>query len=88
MPTSSASSAARCRPRSDFVLHRHKPAAGQWLGQALAATKRVIASAADWDSAEAFARQSEIINPVFGSADAMEGALAFAEKRPPNWRGE
>ncbi len=25
----------------------------------------------------------EIINPVFGSADAMEGALAFAEKRPP-----
>ena len=55
---------------------------------ALAATKRVIAYAADWDSGQAFARQSEIINPVFGSADAMEGALAFAEKRPPNWRGE
>jgi len=55
---------------------------------ALAATKRVIAHAADWDSAEAFGRQSEIITPVFGSADAMEGALAFAEKRSPNWRGE
>jgi enoyl-CoA hydratase len=55
---------------------------------ALAATKRLVARAADWDSGEAFARQAEIINPVFGSADAMEGAMAFAEKRPPAWRGE
>jgi enoyl-CoA hydratase len=54
----------------------------------LAATKRVVARAADWPSGEAFARQQEIINPVFASADAREGALAFAEKRPPAWRGE
>src|ERR1700722_5785842 len=55
---------------------------------ALAAAKRGVAQAADWASRGAFARQAEIINPVFGSADAMEGALAFAEKRPPGWRGE
>jgi enoyl-CoA hydratase len=55
---------------------------------ALAATKRVIAESADWQSSEAFARQGEIINPVFTSADAMEGAIAFAEKRAPAWRGE
>jgi enoyl-CoA hydratase len=55
---------------------------------ALAATKRVIAQSADWQSSEAFARQGEIIGPVFTSADAMEGAIAFAEKRAPAWRGE
>jgi len=55
---------------------------------ALAATKRVIVESADWPAAEAFARQGEIIGPIFGSKDAMEGAIAFAEKRAPAWRGE
>jgi enoyl-CoA hydratase len=55
---------------------------------ALAATKRVIIESADWPAAEAFQRQGELIMPVFVSADAREGALAFAEKRQPVWKGE
>jgi len=54
----------------------------------LAATKRIIVESADWPSDEAFGRQREIIDPVFGSEDAKEGAAAFAAKRPPVWRGE
>src|SRR5689334_2409173 len=63
-----------------------KVAAGAPL--ALAATKRVVAESGDWAAAEMFARQGEIIGPVFTTKDATEGAMAFAEKRPPVWRGE
>ena len=55
---------------------------------ALEATKRVVVESADWPSADAFARQNEITAPVFSSADATEGAAAFAEKRAPVWRGK
>jgi enoyl-CoA hydratase len=55
---------------------------------AVAATKRIIVESADWPSGEAFDRQNAISGPVFTSADAREGAAAFAQKRPPVWRGE
>jgi enoyl-CoA hydratase len=55
---------------------------------ALAATKRIVVESTDWPQAEAFDRQGAIAGPVFFSADASEGALAFAEKRQPVWRGE
>jgi enoyl-CoA hydratase len=48
----------------------------------------VIVESADWAASEAFARQAGVIGPIFRSKDAMEGAAAFAEKRPPVWRGE
>ncbi|MGA4542432.1 crotonase/enoyl-CoA hydratase family protein [Uniformispora flossi] len=55
---------------------------------AVAATKRIVAESQDWPVDEAFARQSPILAPVFRSADAREGAVAFAERRAPVWRGE
>lgn len=55
---------------------------------AVAATKQVIVESPDWPSDEAFARQSEVLGPVFASADAQEGPAAFAEKRAPVWKGE
>ena len=55
---------------------------------ALAASKRVIVESADWHTSEAFARQGEVLGSVFTSADAREGAAAFAQKRAPVWRGE
>ncbi len=54
---------------------------------ALAATKRVLAESVDWSRDEFWRRQGEIVGPVMASEDAREGARAFAEKRPPQWRG-
>jgi enoyl-CoA hydratase len=54
---------------------------------AVAATKRIARSSADWTLAEGWEEQERIIAPVFVSEDAREGAAAFAEKRSPVWSG-
>lgn len=55
---------------------------------AVAISKRVLSESQDWQSTEMFDRQNELTAVVFASADAREGATAFAEKRTPVWRGE
>jgi enoyl-CoA hydratase len=55
---------------------------------ALIASKKVIRESHTWSDAEMWAKQAEIVMPVFASEDAREGAAAFAEKRKPNWQGK
>jgi len=54
---------------------------------AVAASREILANATDWSLEEGFARQEPIVARIITSADAREGALAFAEKRPAQWTG-
>ena len=50
-------------------------------------SKQVIKESIDWSQDDMFDKQQVIVNPVFSSEDAIEGATAFKEKRKPNWKG-
>ncbi|MEU7483960.1 crotonase/enoyl-CoA hydratase family protein [Streptomyces sp. NPDC042319] len=54
---------------------------------AVRVSKQVIAGAPSWPADETAERQRALVEPVFASQDAKEGARAFAEKRPPRWTG-
>jgi len=51
-------------------------------------SKQVMKRAAEVPESEGWAINAESVAVVFSSADAMEGPVAFAEKRAPNWQGK
>ena len=54
---------------------------------AVTVTKQIARAQADWTVEEGWQRQAEMYKPVIESADAREGAAAFADKRAPVWHG-
>ncbi|HUW02811.1 MAG TPA: crotonase/enoyl-CoA hydratase family protein [Acidimicrobiales bacterium] len=54
---------------------------------AVAASKQIIRNSEGLTEAEAWKNQGSLIGKVFRSNDAMEGPVAFAEKRAPKWTG-
>lgn len=55
---------------------------------AVQTAKQIVSQSRDWSQADMFDLQRPRIAHIFVSADAKEGATAFAEKRKPVWRGE
>src|SRR5689334_5742613 len=49
-------------------------------------SRQLVREAAELSEEEGWTRTLELMMPVFESGDSIEGATAFAEKRPPVWR--
>jgi enoyl-CoA hydratase/carnithine racemase len=55
---------------------------------AVRTSKEVMRRSLDLTEAESWESSDEAFAMIGRSADAMEGAVAFAEKREPNWQGK
>jgi enoyl-CoA hydratase len=55
---------------------------------AVRATRTMVQEAVELSETEAWKRNAELQREVFAHPDAVEGATAFAEKRPPVWTSD
>lgn len=55
---------------------------------AVIASKGIVRDSWLWADDEIIAKQTPYIAHVFSSEDAREGAMAFAQKRKPEWKGK
>ncbi|HUG59575.1 MAG TPA: crotonase/enoyl-CoA hydratase family protein [Candidimonas sp.] len=55
---------------------------------AVQTAKKIVSESRDWSQANMFDLQRPRVAHIFVSADAKEGATAFAEKRKPVWTGK
>jgi enoyl-CoA hydratase len=55
---------------------------------AVRASKSVMRQAVEVPEAQGWTINNDAFGSIGRSADAMEGAIAFAEKREPNWQGK
>ena len=53
----------------------------------VAASKEIVRDSVGRSDAESWKAQDKHMGKVFGSEDAKEGAIAFAQKRKPEWKG-